>query len=264
MKTIVRTFLTLLLLGGPMFAETQDPIATIQTTLGTFKVHLFADKVPQTAENFITLSQKKFYEGIIFHRVIKGFMSQTGDPTGTGSGGPGYAFPDEFHKDLRHNRAGLLSMANRGPNTGGSQFFITAGPTPHLDDRHAIFGEVIEGLDVCEKINQAKTGANDRPVEEIKILSIELSNVVPPLDEKKLVLDLEAQAQTLIDQNIQTMKTSKSVKRTLQSVKTKGKFFLVIWDVVLENKEAAVFWFKGEQSDSNLKIIEAHFHLKTI
>jgi peptidyl-prolyl cis-trans isomerase A (cyclophilin A) len=256
--------MTLLLFGKTLTAETKDPMATIKTTLGIFKVHLFADKVPQTVDNFITLAQKKFYDGIIFHRVIKGFMSQTGDPTGTGSGGPGYTFPDEFHKDLRHNKAGLLSMANRGPNTGGSQFFITAGPTPHLDDRHAIFGEVIEGMDVCEKINQVKTGANDRPVEDVKILSIEFSNVVPPIDEKKLVLDLEPQAQKLIDMNIEALKTSKKMGITVQTVKTKGKYFLVIWDVALENKEAAVFWIKGEKSDSAWKITEAHFNLKAV
>lgn len=147
-------------------------VATFNTTAGSFKVELFEDKAPLTTKNFIDLVEKGFYNGTIFHRVIDGFMIQGGDPTGTGRGGPGYTIKDEFNKELKHTEAGLLSMANAGPNTGGSQFFVTLAATPWLDNKHAIFGKVAEGLDVVQKIGKTKVGAGDRPVEEQKINSV--------------------------------------------------------------------------------------------
>jgi cyclophilin family peptidyl-prolyl cis-trans isomerase len=149
--------------------------ATFDTTAGTFKAELFEDKAPVTTKNFIDLAEKGFYDGTIFHRVIDGFMIQGGDPTGTGRGGPGYTIKDEFHKDLRHLEAGLLSMANAGPNTGGSQFFVTLAATPWLDNKHAIFGAVKEGLDVVKKIGKARTSPGDKPIEEQKIKSVKIS-----------------------------------------------------------------------------------------
>ena len=149
--------------------------ATFDTTAGSFKIELFEDKAPVTTKNFIDLVEKGFYNGTIFHRVIDGFMIQGGDPQGTGRGGPGYTIKDEFHKDLRHTGPGILSMANAGPNTGGSQFFITLAATPWLDNKHAVFGEVKEGLDVVQKIGGTRTGAGDRPVSEQKINSITIS-----------------------------------------------------------------------------------------
>lgn len=146
--------------------------ATFDTTAGTFKVELFEDKAPVTTRNFIDLIEKGFYDGTIFHRVIDGFMIQGGDPTGTGRGGPGYTIKDEFHKDLKHTEAGLLSMANAGPNTGGSQFFVTLAPTSWLDNKHAIFGKVSEGFDVVQKIGKSKTSPGDRPAEEQKIKKV--------------------------------------------------------------------------------------------
>ncbi len=129
-----------------------DPKKTYQakfkTDVGEFTIDLFADKVPNTVNNFVFLAREGFYNNVTFHRVIKGFMAQGGDPTGTGTGGPGYKFKDEFHPALRRNVPGILSMANAGPNTNGSQFFITHGPTPHLDNRHSVFGKVSQGLDV--------------------------------------------------------------------------------------------------------------------
>lgn len=122
--------------------------AVFHTAVGDFNIELFADKAPKTVNNFVFLARDGFYDGVTFHRVIKGFMAQGGDPTGTGTGGPGYKFADEFHPALRHNVPGILSMANAGPNTNGSQFFITHGPTPHLDMRHSVFGKVTTGLDV--------------------------------------------------------------------------------------------------------------------
>ncbi len=146
--------------------------ARFETSLGDFTVELFDDKAPATAKNFADLAQKGFYDGLIFHRVIDGFMIQGGCPEGTGTGGPGYKIKDEFHRDLRHEGKGILSMANAGPNSGGSQFFITLAATPWLDNKHAIFGRVTDGLDVVEKIGKVQTGRNDRPLEEVTMKKV--------------------------------------------------------------------------------------------
>jgi cyclophilin family peptidyl-prolyl cis-trans isomerase len=126
--------------------------ATIHTDKGDIVVELFADKTPRTVNNFVFLAKEGFYDGTIFHRVISDFMAQGGDPTGTGSGGPGYRFPDEFYSTLKHDKPGILSMANAGPGTNGSQFFITHLPTPWLDNKHSVFGKVISGMDVLLSI----------------------------------------------------------------------------------------------------------------
>jgi cyclophilin family peptidyl-prolyl cis-trans isomerase len=155
-----------------------QPVAVIETSMGTITCKLFPDKAPKACENFILLAGKGYYNGIIFHRVIENFMIQGGDPTGTGRGGTsawGTAFEDEFNPALVHDRAGILSMANAGPNTNGSQFFITLAPTPWLDNRHTIFGEVVGGMDVVQKIGAVKKGAGDKPVVDVvmKRVSIE-------------------------------------------------------------------------------------------
>jgi len=154
--------------------EMTNRIATFETNMGTFKIELFEDKAPITTKNFIDLVEKGFYDGLIFHRVIEDFMIQGGDPDGDGTGGPGYTIEDEFHPDLKHSSAGILSMANAGPNTGGSQFFITLKPTPWLDGKHSVFGKVVEGIDVVEKIGKAQTSGApfDRPVETITMNKI--------------------------------------------------------------------------------------------
>ena len=140
--------------------------ATFVTEKGDIVVELFADKVPGTVNNFVFLAREGFYDGTTFHRVIPDFMAQAGDPTGTGRGGPGYRFEDEFHPSLRHDKPGILSMANAGPNTNGSQFFITHVPTPHLDGRHAVFGQVASGMDVLMSIGprdpQSAAGEGDK------------------------------------------------------------------------------------------------------
>src|SRR5213082_1606589 len=128
--------------------------AVIQTNKGTIKFELLEQDAPKTTENFRLLAEKGYYNGVVFHRVIDGFMIQGGDPTGTGRGGPGYTFADEVHPQLKHDSEGILSMANAGPNTNGSQFFITLAPTPHLNGRHTIFGKVTEGMDVVRKIGK--------------------------------------------------------------------------------------------------------------
>jgi cyclophilin family peptidyl-prolyl cis-trans isomerase len=149
--------------------KTDNSVAVIETTLGKIAVELFPKEAPDTVANFVKLVEKGYYDGVVFHRVIPKFMIQTGDPTGTGRGGPGWTILDEFHPKLRHDRAGILSMANAGPDTGGSQFFITHGPTPHLDNRHAVFGVVIEGLEVVSKIGAVPRDHSDRPNTPVKM-----------------------------------------------------------------------------------------------
>ena len=165
--------------------------AEFATTEGSFKVRLFDQEVPETVANFVGLAEgtkewthpgtrekmtnTPFYDGIIFHRIIEGFMIQGGDPLGQGIGGPGYKFKDEFHPSLRHTKAGILSMANAGPNTNGSQFFITLGPTPHLDNRHSVFGEVVEGMEVVRRIGSTPKGRQDRPVKDIVINAVTIT-----------------------------------------------------------------------------------------
>ena len=156
----------------PADPNKKTSLAVFETSMGTFKVELFEDKAPRTAQNFISLVNKGFYNGLIFHRVIDGFMIQGGDPKGNGTGGPGYVIPDEFHKDLKHTGTGILSIANASPNSGGSQFFITLDATPWLDGKHAIFGKVVEGLDVVKAIGKVKTGAQDRPQTDVVMKKI--------------------------------------------------------------------------------------------
>lgn len=144
------------------------------TNLGDFTAELFEDKAPKTAGNFLELVEKGFYDGVIFHRVIDDFMIQGGDPTGTGMGGPGYTIDDELGPGLAHSSEGILSMANAGPNTGGSQFFITLVPTPWLDGHHAIFGKITEGMDVVHKIGSTPTDFADRPLEDVVMEKVEI------------------------------------------------------------------------------------------
>ncbi len=147
-------------------------MALIETTQGKIVIELYSDKAPKTVANFVKLASSGFYNGIIFHRVIPGFMIQTGDPTGTGRGGPGYTFADEFSPDLKHESAGTVSMANAGPNTNGSQFFITLAPTPWLNNKHSIFGRVTKGQKIVEAISAVPRDGNDRPVSDVKMLSV--------------------------------------------------------------------------------------------
>lgn len=139
---------------------TKQYTATIVTEKGDITLQLFADKASRTVNNFVFLARQGFYDGVTFHRVITGFMAQTGDRTGTGAGGPGYTFDDEFHPDLKHDAAGIVSMANSGPNTNGSQFFITYAPTPWLNGQHTIFGRVVAGMEVAEKLTPRNPDEN--------------------------------------------------------------------------------------------------------
>ncbi|KAM0714106.1 hypothetical protein Q7P37_011070 [Cladosporium fusiforme] len=159
--------------GNPDNAEG----VVLHTTLGDITIALFKDQTPKTCKNFATLAATGKYDNVIFHRIIRGFMIQGGDPTGTGRGGSsiyGAKFEDEFVPSLRHDSKGTLSMANSGPGTNGSQFFITLGPTPHLDGKHTVFGKVVQGEDVVDKLGSVKTGSGDKPVQEVKIESADV------------------------------------------------------------------------------------------
>ncbi|PSP86341.1 peptidylprolyl isomerase [Halobacteriales archaeon QS_1_68_17] len=166
-----------------------DTTATLHTSEGDIEIRLFDERAPRTVENFVGLAtgerewehpetgettDEPLYDDVLFHRVIEDFMIQTGDPTGTGRGGPGYTFDDEFHDDLRHDAPGMVSMANRGPDTNGSQFFITLDAQPHLDGKHAVFGEVVDGMDVVEAIGAVETDDQDRPVDDVVLESVDV------------------------------------------------------------------------------------------
>ncbi len=154
-----------------------NPTVTLRTTLGDIRIEVYRDKAPKTAENFLSLARKGFYTGLTFHRVIPGFMVQTGCPKGDGTGGPGYEIKDEFGAGLRHDGPGVVSMANAGPNTGGSQFFVTLAGTSWLDGKHAIFGRVRGGQDVVEKIAAVPRDANDRPRSPVRIVEVQVQGV---------------------------------------------------------------------------------------
>ena len=167
-----------------------NPTATLQTNHGDITVELFEERAPNTVGNFIglatgskewtdpdsgdTVTNEPLYDDVLFHRIIADFMIQGGDPTGTGRGGPGYEFDDEFHDDLTHDSAGTLSMANSGPNTNGSQFFITLDATPHLDGKHSVFGEVTDGMDIVEEMGSVRTDRNDKPREDVVLESVDV------------------------------------------------------------------------------------------
>jgi peptidyl-prolyl cis-trans isomerase A (cyclophilin A) len=192
-KLLILTALLAVVAGGIMSEaqekqEKKEPLyATLKTSMGDVVIHLFEDKAPKTVANFVGLAtgtkewtdpktrekvKRPLYNGTIFHRVIPDFMVQGGDPLGTGTGGPGYRFEDEFNPDLKHSKAGILSMANAGPNTNGSQFFITHKATPWLDGKHAVFGEVVKGQDVINTMAGVPRGAQDRPRTGIVLIEV--------------------------------------------------------------------------------------------
>ena len=162
----------LFLMAASGHAEAKRPTVMLDTSKGRIVIALYKDEAPKTVENFLKLVKQGFYNGVIFHRVIPSFMVQTGDPTGTGTGGPGYMFDDEFSTNLRHDGPGTVSMANRGPNTNGSQFFITLAATPWLDGKHTIFGHVIEGQPIVEQIAAVERDARDRPVTDVVLKQV--------------------------------------------------------------------------------------------
>jgi peptidyl-prolyl cis-trans isomerase A (cyclophilin A) len=194
LKKLLLCAILLLSVSNAFAAESIDkkgPLyATLRTSMGDIVVQLFEDKAPKTVANFVGLAtgtkewtnpktgekvKRPLYNGTIFHRVIPGFMIQGGDPLGNGTGGPGYRFADEFHPDLRHTKGGILSMANAGPNTNGSQFFITLAPTLHLDNHHSVFGAVVKGEEVLIAIGNVPRNPNDRPIKDVVLKEVVVS-----------------------------------------------------------------------------------------
>lgn len=174
MKKILTLIAFIILFAVNVNAQT-NTVAVMETTMGTIKIKLFTDKAPNTSQNFIDLVNKGFYDGLTFHRVIDQFMIQGGDPTGTGMGGSDKITPDEFNTGLSHGKAGMVSMANAGPNTSTSQFFITITPQQRLDGGYSVFGEVIEGIEVVNAIGKVKTGPMDKPIEDVQMTKVTIS-----------------------------------------------------------------------------------------
>ena len=174
MKKLLLVLTMLVMMTASAFAGGGSKVAVFSTNMGVFEIKLATEDAPGTVKNFVNLVNRGFYDGLTFHRVIDNFMIQGGCPIGDGTGGPGYRIRDEFSPKLKHNGPGILSMANAGPNTGGSQFFITLVATPWLDGHHAVFGKVTKGMDVVKKIGKVDTDFQDRPLKKVVIESIRI------------------------------------------------------------------------------------------
>ena len=205
---ILTAVVTTLSISSTSLAADKDVKAILETTQGTIEIKLFHKRAPITVSNFVELIQKGFYNNLIFHRVIPGFMIQGGDPQGTGMGGPGYSFADEFHKELRHSKEGILAMANSGKNTNGSQFYITLGPTKHLDDRHSVFGEVVKGMDVVKKIGDVPRDSGDRPKEKVVIKKASVVGDFKPVEVKKVIKLTKVEIEKILKSPVEKLLSS--------------------------------------------------------
>ena len=261
------TFTLIFLFGIQSYSlKAEDLAVKITTNKGVIEAKLFPEKAPQTVSNFVTLARSGFYNGLIFHRVIPKFMIQTGDPKGDGSGGPGYSFSDEFGKDLKHDKAGILSMANSGPDTNGSQFFVTVAPTPHLDNKHSIFGEVTKGLDVAIGISEAKTDGS-KPVETIKMEKVEIIGDFKPQEIKKVAQlgdkDLEdmtkKEVETLLSKISEAQKYGKLEKLTFKGGRTRGKMAQVAFDADFAKNKGTQIVLLGEVNNKKFETQQFQF-----
>jgi cyclophilin family peptidyl-prolyl cis-trans isomerase len=248
-------------------AAAKDLRARIETNLGTIEVKLFYAESPKTVANFVTLARKGFYDGIIFHRVIPGFMIQTGDPKGDGTGGPGYSFADEFNAALKHDKAGILSMANAGPDTNGSQFFITVAPTPHLDGKHAIFGEVVKGMDIAMKISQVPTD-NTRPRAKTFMKKVSIVGdwykpaaveTVKALTSDEVKAKSKASAEVVSRALGQALGLGKMLKMEAKDAQVGGQRARVIWATEFEKEKEAMLLLGGELKDGKFEVIQLQF-----
>jgi cyclophilin family peptidyl-prolyl cis-trans isomerase len=234
--------------------------------MGVVEAKLFASKAPKTVSNFVELARKGFYNGIIFHRVIPDFMVQTGDPKGNGTGGPGYTFADEIVPELKHDKAGILSMANSGPDTNGSQFFITVKPTPHLDGRHTVFGEVTKGLENVIAISKVKT-VNDRPEKPVKMEKVEIIGDFNPVtvEKSKEVSedDLRKIAQSPVEKLLKKIGEAQGLgsfkKSKITNSRSKGNKAQIEFSAEFEKAPQAMIVVFGELKGSSLDVMQFSF-----
>jgi cyclophilin family peptidyl-prolyl cis-trans isomerase len=252
---------------GVAEAAKKDLKVVFETSEGNFEAKLFYKKAPMTVSNFVTLARKGFYNGLIFHRVIPKFMIQGGDPEGTGRGGPGYTFKDEFHKSLKHTKAGMLSMANSGPNTNGSQFFVTVAPTPHLDDKHSIFGEVTKGLDVAIKISLLKS-KNSKPVKKVVIKSLKIIGdwykpgkveKIKKMTDKEMEKMTTQQAKNLLEKISMAQKYGKLLKVKFARSMTRGDLAQVAYDADFEKAKHCQLMLVGKTRTGKFDLQQFQF-----
>jgi len=259
-----------MMLGGQVMAadEGKELKVKITTTMGVIEAKLFHDKAPKTVANFVELARKGFYNGIVFHRVIPKFMIQTGDPKGNGTGGPGYSFEDEFHKDLKHSKPGIFSMANSGPNTNGSQFFITVAPTPHLDNRHSVFGEITAGMDIATKISEAPRGAQDRPNQEIKMEKVEIVGdwyKPEPVTKAKEASeeDMKKMTKSVAEKLLKNIGDAQDLGKLVSSkfgmARSKGSSAQVIYEAEYAKAKNAQLLLAGEIKGEKFDIVQLQF-----
>ena len=261
-------YASLLVLGTLMASKAlaADPTARITTNMGVIEVRLFASKAPKTVSNFVELARKGFYNGIIFHRVIPDFMLQTGDPKGDGTGGPGYNFADEIVSDLKHDKAGILSMANSGPDTNGSQFFITVKATPHLDGRHTVFGEVTKGLENVIAISKVKT-VNDRPEKTVKMEKVEIIGDFKAVAVEKAKEmseeELRKVAQAPVDKLLKKIGEAQGLgsfkKSTLKNARSKGTKAQIEFGAEFEKAPKAMIVVFGEVKEGSIDVMQFSF-----
>jgi cyclophilin family peptidyl-prolyl cis-trans isomerase len=240
--------------------EKKELKAVIKTSMGEIEVLLYDKQVPNTVSNFVSLARKGFYNGQVFHRVIPKFMIQTGDPTGTGRGGPKYRFNDEFKPELKHTEAGMLSMANAGPNTNGSQFFITVAPTPHLDGRHTVFGKVTKGLDVAIRISEVPTDGS-KPIKTVTMEKVEIkgdwfkpvdfakTQDVAEADIKKLTEDI---AKKLLNQTGDTLKLGALKKHNLEGSRSQDAMIMAEYSAEFANAKTSRLAVIGKKNDKGV------------
>lgn len=261
---IATSFVSRAMAGEP---ASKTLTAVIETNLGTIEARLFEDQAPRTVANFVTLARRGFYDGIIFHRVIPGFMIQTGDPKGDGTGGPGYTFADEFSPKLRHDTPGILSMANSGPNTNGSQFFITVAPTPHLNGKHAVFGEVVKGQDIAVKISQVPTDGS-RPREKVFMRKVTIvGDWYKPAKvetQKSITADeikskATPQAEALARAIGKALGLGGVRKITASDAQASGRRARAIWSVEFEKEKSANLLLGGEMKGDTLDVFQIQF-----
>lgn len=253
--------------SAPATLNGQELTATIRTSMGNIEMKLFYDKAPQTVSNFVTLARSKFYDNLLFHRVVPGFMVQTGDPQGTGNGGPGYSFPDEFGPGLKHDKAGIVSMANSGANTNGSQFFITVAKAEQLDGKHSIFGEVTKGTDVAIAISNVKT-TGTKPEKDVKILGIDIHGDWYKPGEVKKVKELSEDDIKAVTQDLATkllkkvaevQPYGKFVSINKVAARSRGTMVQIFYKADFSKKKELNMVIVGEIKDKVFKLQEFQF-----